>query len=1209
MYLHKFIYVNWGNLPNLECEMGPINLFSGGNGSGKTTAADAIQTVMTAAHESLFQYNPGQDETTQRGRGGKQVRTLASYVLGCDDGSYARLDPTDGYLAAVFRPTKGETGEPFTALIGVRAWIEKSGQQRVARQEEARFFVLPNAELELAHLQREDSSGKYITPLDRIEGLLIAEFGKRRVQRYDTKKGYLRRLYAVLRGRTDQLPEREATHAAKAFSRFMAYKPVSSIDRFVAEEILEPKDMGQTIREVSELLKTIHSMNDEADSLARSIEGLDKARGHSQAYIEHWIERNTLDYQLAQHEYRSRQKQYVQKRKHKTQLQQSIREAENAIDTARQRHGELRDQLIQLEAQRQGVESLREKDALEKQRGQIESALKDNMVGLLKANQALEANLKSTAAIDELGERQHIVEAIPELARRDSRKLIKEVLDAGRGSEIDFVALANKDLSGDLSMLEAHLDQARGIQHLHNRWHQYWYERSEGQSQREQLFRLSLKHQEKYDQLKQDCQRKQREIERLDSSRVNYPHYIERALEAIRTQLPKADPRVLCDHIEVTDPRWQMAIEGYLGNNRFNILVEPEYEAEAIRLLRNLPGRDNRAKVIQGSKAARDAERARVSDNSLVKVLSFSHAVAKAYFIASYASVECVESAEELRNSRRGVTPDGMASGGYSLFRCDISDADLVFGQGARERARLAKQAELGELQGQWQEAQDRMQASQSLLKAVDELQALMHADCMAGLLNQHRELRRVDGLLEQLELGEHGDLEGKLGELKQQEQHWREEEAKLNQQVGQLQKELEQVSKACEKLGDEQEETQTVVEQWEDALRAIANQWPDFDVDKRLQEADQAAEDLIPEVAYNQRAELEKQYQSCERALDNALGEHNQQCRSTDRILYQSFEGNYDIQLFKAICLLQRDIDNVFNRLRNNILVEKREQISRYKDSFNNSFVSNFCHTIYQALEDGKEQIARLNKELEHHRFGADRETFRFSHEWIPEYRDYARFFESVVKNPEFSEGAGLFAESIKGKDESVRDRLMEMLLDQDEDRAMAELKRIADYRNYRRYEIYKEVEGKPPIALSQYGTGSGGQLETPAYIIRAAAITSAFKFSEGKNHLRMVLVDEAFSKMDEGRSREVINYLTEALGLQLVFIMPSSKCGPFMDLISNEFVYAKCPSEVKRGELNTRVYVQRNVMDQEKVAELWKNHKRMVYQQAELDFMEGIV
>src|SRR5437868_13100077 len=113
MFLKRCVFIHWGNIPNGAFELGPVNLLSGANGSGKTTAADAIQTVMTAAHENLFHYNPGQEETTQRGRGGKRVRTLASYVLGCDDGSFARTQPTDGYIAAVFHPTPGESAEPF----------------------------------------------------------------------------------------------------------------------------------------------------------------------------------------------------------------------------------------------------------------------------------------------------------------------------------------------------------------------------------------------------------------------------------------------------------------------------------------------------------------------------------------------------------------------------------------------------------------------------------------------------------------------------------------------------------------------------------------------------------------------------------------------------------------------------------------------------------------------------------------------------------------------------------------------------------------------------------------------------------------------------------------------------------------------------------------------------------------------------------------
>ena len=35
MFLKNFVYANWGNIPATEFEFGPINLLSGGNGSGK----------------------------------------------------------------------------------------------------------------------------------------------------------------------------------------------------------------------------------------------------------------------------------------------------------------------------------------------------------------------------------------------------------------------------------------------------------------------------------------------------------------------------------------------------------------------------------------------------------------------------------------------------------------------------------------------------------------------------------------------------------------------------------------------------------------------------------------------------------------------------------------------------------------------------------------------------------------------------------------------------------------------------------------------------------------------------------------------------------------------------------------------------------------------------------------------------------------------
>jgi chromosome segregation ATPase len=73
---------------------------------------------------------------------------------------------------------------------------------------------------------------------------------------------------------------------------------------------------------------------------------------------------------------------------------------------------------------------------------------------------------------------------------------------------------------------------------------------------------------QRYRSLTAQLQTKQQEIERLEAKQVVYPPYVDRALAAIRAQCPQADARVLCDHIEVTDARWQSAIEGFMGGAR-----------------------------------------------------------------------------------------------------------------------------------------------------------------------------------------------------------------------------------------------------------------------------------------------------------------------------------------------------------------------------------------------------------------------------------------------------------------------------------------------------------------------------------------------------------------------------------------------------------------------------------------------------------------
>jgi energy-coupling factor transporter ATP-binding protein EcfA2 len=1207
MFLKKFVFVNWGNVPNCEFEIGPVSLFSGANGSGKTTAADAIQTVMTAAHENLFHFNPGQEESTQRGRGGKRVRTLASYVLACDDGSYGRTEATDGYIAAIFHPTRQETAEAFTAVVGVRAWLDRSGKQAVAQEDQSLFLILPGVELGLEDFIKSRAGVAHVTQLDDIQAQLVARLGKRLVEKYDQKRAYLRRLYGALRGKNDSVSEREAMAAARAFSRFMAYKPISSINQFVADEVLDRKDLGEAVRSVSSQLKTIHGMEREAQELKDSAALLEKSGHHAQSYIESWIDLRTLGCTTAAAALLEWEAQHQRNVSEREATERELASTLSQLVLSNQRYTQLRDTVISLEAQRQGIPALQRKDALDSEREAVNGKFAGTAAALLGQDQKMQQNLRAVQALTGLLALPSVSLDLPQMATLESQMLLRKALETAALGDVDLPRYLQMDLTNDLALLERHLDAAWIAQHTHNELHEFWRHREgAAECRRDAVADASQLRRQRYASLTSQLQTKQQEILRLEAKQVVYPPYVERALGAIRAQCPQADARVLCDHIEVTDARWQSAIEGFMGGARFSIIVDADYEAQAIRIVRNLAGRDNKARVIQGAKALRDAARAKPPAESVVHVLEFSHKVAEAFVMASFGSVVRVKSDEELPQTARGITADGKGSANYAMFRCDMPDADLVFGAFARERAIQARRAEVQRLEIERNDANTRVQEITRLMEAVDAISALAYADSLAELLALHRELRRIEMLLAQLDTSAFESLTAQLHALRQEEEELRELERRLNSLTGELRSRLSGQIGAIQALEEQKNNAREGVARARQGLGEAHGHWPEFDLAQRIEYAEQEARS--PQTRSAAAAEhLEARLKKSEHDLTETIQVHNQKCRPADAIVFGAFTGRYDAALFEQICGLRREIDRIYNILKNNVLVSKHEQLKVLKTSFNDAFVSHLCQEIHQSIQDGKRQLDLLNKELVNHRFGSDREQFRFAQEWVPEYRDYARFFEEIVRSPTMDAGSSLFDSTLSAKSTQVRDALMGLLLGADEKKSLSDLDRIADYRNYHRYEIYKEVDGKEPIALSEYGTGSGGQLETPAYIIRAASITSALRYAEGDNHLRMVLVDEAFSKMDESRSREVIEYLTGSLGLQLIFIMPTSKCGPFMDLISNEFVFAKVPS-VQRGELLTRVLVDRKECNRERIADLWTRHRRTVRQQAELDFMAEV-
>ncbi|HEY0562692.1 MAG TPA: SbcC/MukB-like Walker B domain-containing protein [Methylophilus sp.] len=75
--------------------------------------------------------------------------------------------------------------------------------------------------------------------------------------------------------------------------------------------------------------------------------------------------------------------------------------------------------------------------------------------------------------------------------------------------------------------------------------------------------------------------------------------------------------------------------------------------------------------------------------------------------------------------------------------------------------------------------------------------------------------------------------------------------------------------------------------------------------------------------------------------------------------------------------------------------------------------------------------------------------------------------------------------------------------------------------------------------------GSGSGGEHRAPLYVIAGAALASAYRLNNGNTDgIRLILLDEAFNKMDTANIVATMRYL-EQLGLQLFMASPGDNLG----------------------------------------------------------------
>lgn len=1197
MKLDRLILVNWGQIRPGDYDMGDLTLLTGQTGSGKSTMLDALQTVMTAVIAGVYNYNPGQDEVTQGQRGGKSKRTLESYVVGAEYSRFSRPNGAHAYIAAVFRPSEGEVDiKPFTAVIAAAARVDGVGERRDAKLEKLEFIIVDDAILEFEDFVKDSAASEWVN-VDDVVKRLREKY--RKVTAFDHhKKNYVCALFGRFRGRLT-VPWDEAQNAARAWCQSIAYRKIGSVHDLVRDEILEfdAKNLQESISRIGDLMRQVTNLREEGERIGATVHRLKelktvivKTTGAFEQQVQYDLLLAKLQVRVAAEAITAEQALIVsarEKSEHHVAKANSEGNLRKGIDVSR----------IGIAAKLRGIPAHGEKERLEESLKRATHSAKLVLEGLNRS--LLSAAQLDNAARELLG--KPVPEQFPKL-----RAAVSIVAAAVASTAFERLAQlrektaeAYSDGELNVSVLQQLVGGFEGANAGVRELHAAMVGPSGSAATAIAAESSTLTDRSMTAQMAMsDLAGKKA---RLAAGGGNYERAVTNALDRIRERYPDANVQVLADLIEPASEVWQAAIEGYLDNSRFNFIVKPEWETRVIDYLHTW---NARVRVIQGQRCLDHADAARVPNDSIIHELKTDNPIAKAYLIEQYGPVVKVQTTEQLRHIARGLTKEGKGSGARTMFLCE--QRSLVFGRKARERA-------LEEVTSQLISAEaevDRLEVLRKNLHNVERLLLNLREPTFdASPLRDHAgDIDHARRGLSQLDLKEVDELEIRLKQLEAELKECDDSIEASKKEITLADKAISEAEDAVRRVTARDDSRRLEQEQQVTRLKRLCEVNPERTYTSMAQAVEDLfdARELDASAVQHRLATLRVSPVTHFGEVREMLAEYNQAAKSDER--FQSalphlvddttFDPNYGplANLGRAVSQLHRDMESVG-------VYNNRDALTKAERSFHDVFTKQFCVEIKTKVDDGIRTLRQLNAELQHLKFGSDRFSIDWSH-WEPEFQEYHAFFRAVTELADSNEAVDLFGEiDLSPKHVAVRNRLVELLLDKNQEVASRELMRIADYRNYRRYEIWNESDSGGRIALSTWGTGSGGQLETPAYIVRAAIVTNRLKFFEKGPSLKLLVNDESFSKMDEQRARDVLRFLRDSLKLQVISAMPTKAAGGLRDEFNREYSFTRAVVE-ENGELDFVSDCDERILKNDRMRELWAQQRAMVREQAQLTF-----
>lgn len=1196
MKFKKLITINWGVVQNGEYPLADLTAITGETGVGKSSLGDAIQTIMGAALKNIIVYNAGQDESQNKKRN-KEYRTLQGYIAGEDQFRFARPDGCTGIVALTFQSSSNEPERLFTAILNTSVSFEMQKGAKVPRIDELKFFIVKDTEVFMEDFIGE--KGKLYS-YSKLHGRLAQKYGKNNVIEYRGKEDFLSGLYGHLWGKETTSPL-YAKRAAKAFCNFINAKPVDDINSFVRNEFLEPKNMRDQVISLSEALRSLDRARQEAQDVEEGIMLVNRVVNDSTALIEKWHEskREHLAYNLyglmmQEEKIKEQSKKFIKAESDLKQYEKEISDIDGEITAA--------DENIELLKSKMGKDenfkSYRElQQSLEKAKNEFVK-LKGNF--LVKRLNDL-GQLRNSAR-DILG-REEVIGGIHALFGN-----LNSILD-----EISNVSLFQYFTKGDIN----HEEMYSRLRELGDSFIEYEINLEklrqnkefvelkkvlEEENENNAILRKSLS--ERYENL-------QTEIRNLENNVVYLPSEKKEHFEILKNALPGVSLKMLYEHVDIKPEHaeWREAIEGFLNANRYAIIADSKHEIDALNVVRD---RKLNLKVIQGTKVTEEIGRIgkSVKENSIANLLSFSHPVAEAFILSTYRHVLTFDNPSELKKAGRGIMIDCRAASGNTLFNCRLKDSRYLFGAEGRQKTLKQRKKEFEAVVKKLNIAESKrgiLKKSKKLFQQIDDeiKNIATNKTLYSNLSAAFNEYRQTEKQLSLMDIESLEKIKSDIDRYRRGKMVLENRKIAIIKSSGvqeKLLKDKKYIEKDQQKELDKKEEAYTHIKE---EYKSICQIYQRMDEESFVQHIDEIKEGLkkkkldspasLMETVINEWTTFRQHYTD-PKLIDSP------KVQVSLNFPYRELSDNTDV--FSALVSLRKKFIEEKSSLEHAQAFVHRHKIEEANKKFESTFINDFCNTIHVHIQEGRENINELNSALKMHSFGSD----KFAVSTLdpdPELKKYKAYFKAIHELKDAASGDSLLSSIYNEEYRDTTQKLTDLI--KDSERRGAELERLADYRNYYNYDIIQTNGGKE-ISLSRNGKMSGGQGETSYYVIRSINLHAALKAKDmSGNALEAVFMDESFSKTNENRAKEILDYLNKTMGFQVVFAMPTKHIGSFLNLDLDGYHFTKMPLRGKKnGELDYEIWVQQRKLNGEEIKRLYEKEDMRIREEVEKEAEE---